>query len=103
MTTLDELYEPDRSGYKVVWLGKGYPSWLLRSERVHLIHCRVGAKEERKKEERGETTYDVFETFSRPLAWPVKLLVGGTLVDRFGQWNEELKGFVERRRIKKLG
>ena len=87
MTALDELHEPARRGYKVVWLGKGYPDWALRSERVHEIYEGEG--------ERGDTVYNVYETFSGPLAWAVKYFVGGTLVKRFGQWNGELKAFVE--------
>ena len=72
--------------WKVVWLGKGYPDWALRSERVHVV--------ERHAEE--ETRYDVYETFSGPLAALVRLFVGGALVKRFGQWNRELKAWVER-------
>ncbi len=86
MTTLDEMNEPDRKGFKVVWLGKGYPDWALRSERVHEIY-EEGAG--------GGTVYDVYETFSGPLAWAVKFFVGSTLVKRFGQWNVELRAFVE--------
>ena len=86
MTSLDEMQDPDRRGFKVVWLGKGYPDWALRSERVHQIYT-TGADE--------QTHYDVFETFSGPLAWFVKILFGKILVKRFGQWNQELKNFVE--------
>lgn len=86
MTTLDEMNEPDKKGFKVVWLGKGYPDWALRSERVHEIY-EEGAG--------GGTVYDVYETFSGPLAWAVKFFVGSTLVKRFGQWNVELRAFVE--------
>lgn len=86
MTALSDLDEPDCVGFKVVWLGKGYPSWALRSERVHRI-SRVESTE--------ETTYDVFETFSGPLAWFVKIFVGKALVKRFAQWNGELKDIVE--------
>lgn len=39
--------------------------------------------------------YDVFETFSGPVAWAVRVFVGAALVKRFGQWNGELKAFVE--------
>lgn len=86
MTTLDELNAPGRRGYRVVWLGKGYPSWALRSERVHEIYeDHIG----------GETTYDVYETFSGPLAWAVRIFVGNILVKRFGQWNGELRDYVE--------
>ena len=88
MTALDEIDGPDRKGFRVVWLGKGYPDWALRSERVHEIY-EVGVG--------GGTVYNVYETFSGPLAWAVKLFVGSTLVKRFGQWNEELGGFVEGR------
>ena len=84
MTTEKDL-EDGNSGYRVVWQGKGYPDWALRSERVHEII---------KGEDRG-TVYDVWETFSGPLAALVKLCVGKVLVKRFGQWNEELKVFVE--------
>lgn len=87
MTTLDKMNEPDKNGFKVVWLGKGYPDWALRSERVHDIY---------EQDEGGGTIYDVYETFSGPLAWVVKLFVGSTLVKRFRQWNGELKVFVER-------
>lgn len=86
MTSLDDLEDSPRGGHKVVWLGKGYPDWALRSERVHEIY---------RGEAEGETVYDVYETFSGPLAWFVKLFVGKTLVERFGQWNRELKYFVE--------
>lgn len=88
MTTLDDLKEPGRHGFKVVWLGKGYPDWALRSERVHEIY---------QGDAEGETVYEVYETFSGPLAWLVKIFVGKTLVKRFGQWNGELQGFVEAR------
>lgn len=88
MTTLEYLNEPGRRGSKVVWLGKGYPSWALRSERVHEIY---------QGDADGRTVYDVYETFSGPLAWLVKLFVGRTLVKRFGQWNGELREFVEAR------
>ena len=88
MTTLDEIDEPGKRGFRVVWLGKGYPDWALRSERVHEIYEEgVGAG----------TIYNVYETFSGPLAWAVKFFVGSTLVKRFGQWNQELGSFVEGR------
>ena len=86
MTSLNELDEPARQGFKVVWLGKGYPDWALRSERVHEIY---------EETEGGGTIYDVYETFSGPLAFFVRFFVGKTLVRRFGQWNEELRTFME--------
>ncbi|KAL8667127.1 MAG: hypothetical protein Q9168_007346 [Polycauliona sp. 1 TL-2023] len=86
MTTLQEKDEHNGSkSFEVVWLGKAYPSWALRSERVHKISC----------DEEGVTTYDVWETFSGPLAVLVRLFVGGTLVKRFKQWNEELRDYTE--------
>ena len=86
MTTLEETGEGEGEGrsYKVVWLGKGYPPWALRSERVHAITPKGD----------GTTIYDVWETFSGPLAILVKLFVGKTLVKRFRQWNTELQGRV---------
>lgn len=88
MTSCDEIAGADRRGFKVVWLGKGYPSWALRTERVHEIY---------QTDEGEDTTYHVFETFSGPLAFLVKLCVGRTLVKRFAQWNGELKRFIEER------
>ena len=85
MTTLEEAEENGRKSYKVVWLGKGYPDWALRSERVHAITSNSD----------GTTTYDVWETFSGPLAILVRLFVGRTLVNRFRQWNHELKLYSE--------
>lgn len=88
MTTLQEKDEHNGSkSFEVVWLGKAYPSWALRSERVHKISC----------DDQGISTYDVWETFSGPLAVLVRLLVGNTLVKRFKQWNEELKDHTEAR------
>ncbi|KAL8810975.1 MAG: hypothetical protein Q9223_001997 [Gallowayella weberi] len=86
MTTLKETNEHNGSkSYEAVWLGKGYPDWALRSERVHAISC----------DKNGITTYDVWETFSGPLAVLVRLFVGTTLVKRFKQWNEELRDYTE--------
>ncbi|KAL8922124.1 MAG: hypothetical protein Q9172_003698 [Xanthocarpia lactea] len=88
MTTLKEKDEHNGSkSYEVVWLGKAYPDWALRSERVHAISC----------DKEGVTTYDVWETFSGPLALLVRLFVGNTLVKRFKQWNEELRDYTEAR------
>lgn len=86
MTTLDEIVDEGRKGWRAVWLGKNYPDWALRSERVHEIYERDG--------EEG-TVYECYETFSGPLAWMVRVFVGGMLVRRFRQWNGDLKEFVE--------
>lgn len=86
MTTLKETDERDGSkSYEAVWLGKAYPDWALRSERVHAISC----------DKHGITTYEVWETFSGPLALFVRIFVGTTLVKRFKQWNEELRDYTE--------
>ena len=88
MTTLQEKDEHNGSkSFEVVWLSKTYPSWALRSERVHKISC----------DDQGITTYDVWETFSGPLAILVRLFVGSALVKRFKQWNEELRDYTEAR------
>lgn len=86
MTALDKIEGSGRDGFKVVWLGKGYPDWALRSERVHEIYKDINDE---------STVYNVYETFSGPLAWAVRVFVGKTLVKRFAQWNSELKSFVE--------
>ena len=82
-------YGTKGKGYKVVWVGKQFPDWALRTERVHEI-----------QEEEGEAgnvrcVYDDYETMSGPLAIFVRLFVGRRLVQRFGQWNRELGGYVE--------
>ncbi|KAL8738328.1 MAG: hypothetical protein Q9181_000871 [Wetmoreana brouardii] len=87
MTTLEEMEHNSGRSYMVVWLGRGYPDWALRSERVHVISPNAD----------GTSTYDVWETFSGPLALLVKLFVGKVLVRRFKQWNQELKTYVEGR------
>ncbi|KAI4265919.1 MAG: hypothetical protein L6R38_009082 [Xanthoria sp. 2 TBL-2021] len=88
MTTLEEKDEHNGTkSFEVVWLGKAYPDWALRSERVHAISC----------DTQGTTTYDVWETFSGPLAVFVRLFVGSILVKRFKQWNEELRNHTEAR------
>ncbi|KAI4288388.1 MAG: hypothetical protein L6R35_002350 [Caloplaca aegaea] len=88
MTALEksESNSVEKTDYKVVWLGKGYPDWALRSERVHSIISNSD----------GTTTYNVFETFSGPLALLLRLFLGPTLVKRFKQWNEELGNHAER-------
>lgn len=97
MTTLQDHHQSqDDAGahargerYTVVWLGRALPDWALRSERVHRIMVDEGG---------GGVTYDVYETFSGVLAGVTRLVVGRALVERFAQWNEELKGYVEGRR-----
>lgn len=85
MTTLKSNSEVGREQYTVVWLGKGYPDWTLRSERVHEVS----------QDDDGTVVYHVYETFSGPLPRLVKIFVGKALVKRFGQWNDELRAFVE--------
>ena len=85
MTTMEELEHDTGRGYKVVWLGQGYPDWALRSERVHIIS----------RNQDGTCAYEVWETFSGPLAILVKLFVGKVLVKRFEQWNQDLKTHVQ--------
>ncbi|KAL9593766.1 MAG: hypothetical protein Q9219_007397 [cf. Caloplaca sp. 3 TL-2023] len=87
MTHLEQTDNGGHMAYQVVWLGKGYPDWALRSERVHVV---IGNEE-------GGCKYHVWETFSGPLAVLVRVFVGRRLVERFLQWNAELKGFSEGR------
>lgn len=85
MTAMEEFGDGDKKISRVVWLGKGYPDWALRSERVHLVACN----------DDGSCNYVVWETFSGPLALLVRLFVGAVLVRRFRQWNQELKQYSE--------
>jgi len=76
-----------REGFRMVWLNTIAPTWVLRSERVHLIYTESDSE---------GTVYECYETFSGLFGWLTKVLVGAALVKRFAQWNEECRMWVER-------
>jgi hypothetical protein len=77
--------EEGRKGYTIAWISTGWSQWQLRSERVM----------EFVETENGETEYDCWETFGGVLAVAVKGTVGGTLIERFGDYARDVKGFLE--------
>lgn len=59
------------------------PTWLLRAERTQeFVEVEGGTG----------TEYVCWETFYGPMAWVVKLAVGGKVAEGFGGWMEGLRG-----------
>ena len=77
----DEVSEG--KGWRIVFRNTSWPAWLLWSERVQEV-----------RETGGGCVYVTWDTFGGPLARVVRL-GGGLLVDRFWDWAEDLKIFVE--------
>jgi len=77
-----------KKGYRIAWKSVGYAKWQLHSERVtELVEVDEGS------EGRKGTEYVCWETFGGVLAPVVRLAVGGTLRERFGEYAEGLRGF----------
>lgn len=87
VSRLEEL-DGQRKGFRVAWTAEGFPSFLLRSERV---------QEFVEVEGQGGVACEYFcwETFYGLLAPVVRLSVGGKLVTAFGAWMNGLKKFAE--------
>lgn len=81
----DEREGVKRSGYRIAWKAVGWAHWQLHSERVMEFVQR----------EEGGTDYACWETFGGVLGAVVKRMVGGQLVDRFGDYARDVKGFLE--------
>ena len=82
--------QTQKKGYRIAWKGVGYAKWQLHSERVtELVEVDEGG------EGRKGTEYVCWETFGGVLAPVVRLAVGGTLRERFGEYAEGLRGFCE--------
>lgn len=84
VTKLEKLSEG--KGYRIAWKSMGYSHWQLHSERVMEF-----------VEKDGGTEYVCWETFGGLLGSVVKAMVGRQLVDRFGDYARDVKGFVEGR------
>lgn len=85
ITTLRKLEGEEGEGYRIAWKSTGWSHWQLHSERVMDF----------KADGRGGTEYVCWETFGGLLAVAVKGMVGGTLVERFGDYARDVKGFLE--------
>ncbi|KAG4440650.1 hypothetical protein IFR05_003848 [Cadophora sp. M221] len=88
--------DKNRTGYRIAWKALGYAHWQLHSERVtELIEINDGDGEAARK----GTGYTCWETFGGVLAPVVKLAVGGTLRERFGEYAAGLRGFCVDRTV----
>lgn len=89
ITRVEALSAADgRAGYRVAWKSIGQPEWILRAERVQELVLVEGGD--------GGTEYRCWETFGGPVAWLVKLLMGGSLRKRFAECALDLKVWCER-------
>ena len=78
--------ETGRTGYVIAWKSTAYRHWQMHCERVmEFVEIDGGAG----------TEYVCWETFGGLLGSVVKATVGGQLVERFGDYTRDLKGFVE--------
>lgn len=75
-----------RKGWRIAWKSTGWSHWQLHSERVMEFVEIEGGK---------ETEYACWETFGGVLGKVVKATVGSVLVERFGEYAADVKGFVE--------
>jgi hypothetical protein len=83
MTKLERL-EDGRTGYVIAWKSTGFSHWQMHSERVMEM-----------VEKDGGTEYTCWETFGGLLGKVVKVTVGSQLVERFGDYARDVKGFAE--------
>ena len=80
---------PSKTGYRLAWKGTGWSHWQLHSERVmEFVELEL---------ENGEigTEFSCWETFGGVLGPVVKATVGGTLVERFGDYQRDVKTYLE--------
>jgi len=85
ITRMEKL-DDGRKGFRIAWKSTGWSHWQLHSERV-MDFVEV---------EDGVTDYICWETFGGVLSIAVKATVGGTLVDRFGDYARDVKAFLEK-------
>ena len=83
----------DSEAGKICWKFTGAPSWLLRAERVHDIT----------HNEDGTCEYRTWETFAGPMAYIIRLIYGNVLQERFNDWGNDLKRYVEEEWLKSCG
>lgn len=89
VTVLEPIMENEKKGYRLAWKGTGFSHWQLHSERVMEFISNTL--------ENGEdgTEFSCWETFGGVLAPVVKATYGGTLVERFGDYQRDVKAFLE--------
>jgi hypothetical protein len=89
VTVLSPINENEKQGFRLAWKGTGFSHWQLHSERVmEFIEIEL---------ENGEhgTEFSCWETFAGVLAPVVKATYGSTLVERFGDYQRDVKAYLE--------
>jgi hypothetical protein len=81
-----EQLDDGREGFRIAWTSTGFSHWQLHSERV-MDFVDDG---------KGGTEYACWETFGGLLATVVKATYGGTLVERFGDYAGDVRGWFEK-------
>jgi len=79
----------ERKGFRIAWISRGWSHWQLHSERVMEF-----IETEFEDGTRG-TEYICWETYGGLLGPAVKGFVGTKLIDRFGDYAKDVKGFCE--------
>ena len=85
VTVLERFEEGGRKGFRIAWKSTGWAHWQLHSERV-MDFLEMGD---------GKTEYVCWETFGGLLGSVVRRMAGEQLIDRFGDYARDVKGFVE--------
>jgi hypothetical protein len=76
--------EEGRRGWRVIWRADGGQQWMLNGERLQeVVETEEGCE------------YITWESFGGWMAPVVRLAVGGALIERFGDWGRDLKGWCE--------
>ncbi|KAE9371177.1 hypothetical protein N431DRAFT_376615 [Stipitochalara longipes BDJ] len=88
VTVLEPITKDEKKGYRLAWKGTGFSHWQLHSERVmEFLSITLENGEE-------GTEFSCWETFGGILASVVKASYGSTLVERFGDYQRDVKAFL---------
>lgn len=89
VTVLSPIDENEKKGFRLAWKGTGFSHWQLHSERVmEFIEIDLANGEH-------GTEFTCWETFAGVLAPVVKATYGNTLVERFGDYQRDVKAYLE--------
>ena len=86
IVTAIHALDDGRVGYRIAWKSTGWSHWQMHSERVM----------EFVDDGNGGTEYACWETFGGILASVIKATYGGTLVERFGDYARDMRGWFEK-------
>jgi len=84
-SSMEQVTVLDSEARKICWKFTGTPSWLLRAERVH----------EMIDKDDGTCEYRTWETFAGPVAYIIRSIYRNDLQERFNDWANNLKHYVE--------